>query len=119
MGIQLIDISFRVGDFRMDDVSFEVPAGQYGVLMGRTGSGKSTLLEIITGLKRPSSGRVVVAGLDITRWSAADRAIGLRTPGRRAVHDDVGWGQHCLPATDSPFRIGRLSESRRGTRQAA
>ena len=48
----LVDrLSIRNGEFRLDDVSFEVPSSGYGVLMGKTGSGKTTILEAITGLK--------------------------------------------------------------------
>jgi putative ABC transport system ATP-binding protein len=58
-------------------VSFTVPAGQLVALRGRSGSGKTTLLNIVGGLDRPDSGRVTVAGRDVTAMSERDR-MGLR-----------------------------------------
>lgn len=65
------------GNFALNDVSFELPAGGYGVLMGRTGSGKTTLLESICGLRRINAGRIRIAGDDVTLWPPARRNIGF------------------------------------------
>jgi phospholipid/cholesterol/gamma-HCH transport system ATP-binding protein len=50
----------------LDDVSFEIEAGQAFCLLGRSGTGKSVTLRHIVGLVRPDSGKVVVEGRDIT-----------------------------------------------------
>jgi putative ABC transport system ATP-binding protein len=55
----------------VDDVSFSVPAGQLLLIMGPSGSGKTTLLTIIGGLLRPTSGSVLIDGVDITKLRAA------------------------------------------------
>jgi branched-chain amino acid transport system ATP-binding protein len=49
----------------LDDVGFEVPAGQVVVLLGRNGAGKSTTLKAVMGLVRPSAGQVLFEGTDI------------------------------------------------------
>ena len=49
------------------DASFEVAAGEIFVVMGLSGSGKSTLLRMLNGLLQPTSGRVEIDGVDITR----------------------------------------------------
>ena len=46
-------------------ITFDIAAGEFLALMGPSGSGKSTLLNLIAGIDRPDSGRLVVAGTDI------------------------------------------------------
>src|SRR5713101_3753743 len=53
----------------LDDVSFFVDRGETCVILGRSGVGKSVTLKHILGFLRPDSGRVLVAGEDITDWS--------------------------------------------------
>ncbi len=59
-------------------VSLTVSRGELVALRGKSGSGKSTLLAIIGGLDRPSSGRVEVAGQDVTAMSGDQLALMLR-----------------------------------------
>jgi putative ABC transport system ATP-binding protein len=59
-------------------VSLEVARGELVALRGRSGSGKTTLLSIIGGLDRPTSGRVEVAGHDVTAMPAEGLARMLR-----------------------------------------
>jgi putative ABC transport system ATP-binding protein len=51
----------------LDVPGFALEAGEQAALEGTSGSGKSTLLHVISGIMRPDSGRVEVAGTDITR----------------------------------------------------
>src|SRR5205823_5323220 len=53
------------------DVSLTIARGSVAAIIGVTGSGKSTLVQHFNGLLRPTSGRVVVDGIDV---QAADRA---------------------------------------------
>jgi len=74
--IELRNVRIRSGPFQLNDLELCVPAGGYGVLMGSTGSGKTTLLEAICGLRNVAVGRVLLDGVDVTRWSAGSRGIG-------------------------------------------
>jgi len=74
--IMLDAVTVRSGGFELRDVGFTVPAGAYGVLMGRTGSGKSTLLEAICGLRPVAAGSIRLGDRDVTRLPAAARDIG-------------------------------------------
>ncbi|WP_138513337.1 ABC transporter ATP-binding protein [Rhodoferax bucti] len=58
----------------LDDVSLEVRAGEFLVLVGPSGCGKSTLLDLLAGLTLPSSGRVLIDGKPIT-GPARDRGV--------------------------------------------
>src|SRR5436853_1914849 len=47
-------------------IDFEVERGQFVAIMGASGSGKSTLLGLLAGLDSPSSGQILLDGVDIT-----------------------------------------------------
>ena len=57
----------------LDVPGFVLAAGEQAALEGSSGSGKSTLLHVISGIMRPDSGTVIVAGTDITRLSEGSR----------------------------------------------
>jgi ABC-type lipoprotein export system ATPase subunit len=57
----------------LDVPGFRLAAGEHCALEGKSGSGKSTLLNVIAGILRPDSGRVVIAGIDVTRLDEARR----------------------------------------------
>ena len=77
--LELVDVrkSFAMpGGERVDilDIpSFRLEAGEQCALEGRSGSGKSTLLNVVSGILRPDSGRVVVDSIDVTRLGEAQR----------------------------------------------
>jgi molybdate/tungstate transport system ATP-binding protein len=74
--IRLINICWSAGEFGLRNVNLDVPDGKYAVLMGRTGSGKSSVLEIVCGLRRADSGRVVIDNVDVSMLPPAERGIG-------------------------------------------
>jgi ABC-2 type transport system ATP-binding protein len=68
----------------VNDITFEVGPGVTG-LLGPNGAGKSTLLHLLSGLLRPSAGRVLIEGRPAWRDPGIYRSIGL-VPEREAVH---------------------------------
>lgn len=75
--IRVENLTAHAGTFTITNVSFEVPTGQYGILMGRTGTGKTTILESLCGLKQVAAGKIVLMGRDVTRCKPAERGIGF------------------------------------------
>lgn len=53
----------------LQGISLEMKDGDFAVILGASGSGKSTFLNVISGLERPDSGKVLYDGLDITALS--------------------------------------------------
>ncbi|RDY20588.1 energy-coupling factor transporter ATPase [Criibacterium bergeronii] len=65
----------------LKNVSFEIKTGEFVALIGHTGSGKSTLIQQLNGLIKPTSGSIVINGVDITKQNAklteVRRKVGL------------------------------------------
>ncbi|WP_188583685.1 methionine ABC transporter ATP-binding protein [Azorhizobium oxalatiphilum] len=83
----------------LSNVNLSVPEGAIVGVIGRSGAGKSTLIRLVNGLERPTAGRVVVDGTDITALSEsglreARRSIGMvfqhfNLLARRTAYDNV------------------------------
>ena len=50
----------------LDDIIIEIPDGDFTAIIGHTGSGKSTLIQHLNGLIKPTSGKIIINGVDIT-----------------------------------------------------
>lgn len=77
--IELKNVSFSVndGDSRLDivnNVSLTIPDGKFIVITGPNGGGKSTLAKLIMGIEKPTSGQILLNGVDITNLSVTERA---------------------------------------------
>ncbi len=78
MDVRDITKSLPLGRERIDilkGISFQIMSGEFVSIVGPSGSGKSTLLGIIAGLDNPTSGQVLIDGVDITRMSEGKLAV--------------------------------------------
>jgi len=57
------------------NISLSIPAGEFLAFMGPSGSGKTTLLNLIAGIDKPTQGKILVAGTDVTDLSETELAI--------------------------------------------
>src|SRR5947207_2028545 len=58
----------------LDGVNLEINAGEFAAVVGRSGSGKTTLLDLVGLLLRPTSGRLLIDGVDTGRLKDGQRA---------------------------------------------
>jgi multiple sugar transport system ATP-binding protein len=68
---------FAGGVTAVDDVSLDIGAGEFIVLVGPSGCGKSTLLRMIAGLEEVSQGRVAIGDRDVTDLAPRDRDVAM------------------------------------------
>ncbi len=90
--IRVQELTVTAGSFRLENISFEVPTGQYAILMGQTGSGKTTILESLCGLKSVVGGTIHLMGRDVTSLKPAERGIGF-VPQEGALFATMSVGQ--------------------------
>lgn len=84
----------------LNDVSMELKRGEFVAFGGRNGSGKTTVTRLLMGLEKPDTGRVLLDGEDITKWTPGARShyIGYvfqqpeRQMFRSTVYEEVAFG---------------------------
>lgn len=78
MSLQLEQIGKTVdGESHISDVNLTFEPGSFNVLLGRTLAGKTSLMRLIAGLDKPTSGRVILNGIDVTGVSVRERNISM------------------------------------------
>ncbi len=113
---------YREPDVVLRDLSFDLAQGEFAVLTGSSGAGKTTLLQLITCETRPTRGRVLVGGFDVSALSwrkipQVRRQIGVvfqdfRLLPRRTVAENVGFVLRALawPGARRKERVRRVLE---------
>ncbi|MGA8262630.1 MAG: ABC transporter ATP-binding protein, partial [Arenicellales bacterium] len=74
--IQLIDLSKRFGPFlAVDNISLDIPGGEFFSILGPSGCGKTTTLRMIAGFERPSAGRIILNGENVEQFPPNKRPV--------------------------------------------
>jgi sulfate-transporting ATPase len=119
--LEVHSLTQRFGGFTaLDDVALTVRPGEVVGLLGPNGAGKTTLIDAVTGYVRPTSGKVVLDGVDITAWPPHRRARAGLTRSFQSLElfDDLTVSENLLVASDrrdvaayltDPFLPGRTT----------
>jgi molybdopterin-binding protein len=100
-----------VGDFLLEDVTFEVAQGTYGIVIGPTGAGKTTLVEAIAGLVPITRGRLVLGGSELTHAAPEERRLAIVYQHaylfpHLTVRENVGYGANAQVTIEMLERFG-------------
>ena len=109
MRISTSSVTVRFGAVAaLQDVSLSIASGERRALIGPNGAGKTTLFDVITGARRPTSGRVLLGDADVTRLSTWRRArLGLaRTFQRSALFPTLTTAENLALAVRARMRAG-------------
>ena len=77
LGIENVSKSYKLGKIDvpvLNDINLTINEGEFAAIMGPSGSGKSTLMNLIGCLDRPTSGKILVTGMDISKLSDIELA---------------------------------------------
>lgn len=76
--LQVQQVIKQFGDvFAVDDVSLDIQQGEIFALLGSSGCGKSTLLRMLAGFEKPTSGQILLGGIDIVELAPYERPINM------------------------------------------
>ncbi|MDP9410612.1 MAG: ABC transporter ATP-binding protein [Actinomycetota bacterium] len=76
--VQLENLTKAFGEVRaLEDLSLELEAGEFVSLLGPSGCGKTTALRLVAGFEKPTEGRILLDGKDISRISPNKRNMGM------------------------------------------
>jgi len=109
MTIRVSNLTKKFNDFvAVNDVSFDIDAGETFALLGPNGSGKTTTLKCLVGLTLPTSGKITVDGFDVWRNSRQAKRLMSFLPQRISFSDQLT-GREVL---EFYCRLRRLSPQR-------
>jgi len=75
--IVLAGVTKFFGDLKVVDVDLSIDKGEFFSLLGPSGCGKTTTLRMIAGFEEPTTGRILLAGRDVTHVSSAKRPVNM------------------------------------------
>ncbi len=112
--VRLDRVSRQFGEVKaVDDVSLDIPDGEFFTMLGPSGSGKTTSLRLIAGFDHPTAGRVLLHGEDVTHLPPYEREVNMVFQDyalfpHMSVGENIGYG----------LMIRNVPKPERGTRVA-
>ncbi len=114
--VQLQRVTRKYGDiYAVDDVSLDIYQGEFFSLLGSSGCGKTTLLRMLAGLEMPTSGRILIDGVDVTDMPPYRRPVNMMFQSyalfpHMSVENNIAFGlrQEKLSAEERNERIEQM-----------
>ena len=118
--IELEHVSFAYGDRgpSVQDISFRLEKGEFAAILGANGAGKTTTVRLMDGLLKPTSGRVMIHGVETTKSQVSERAsrVGFlfQNPDRQicknTVREEILFGLRTVRAQDGEENLQARAE---------
>lgn len=99
--IELVGVSKKFGNYQaLHETNMTIKNGEFITLLGPSGCGKTTLLRLISGFEQPDSGRIFIAGRDVTDLPPEKRHLNMVFQSyalfpHMSVYDNVAFGLRC------------------------
>jgi len=122
--IQIRNVSKRFGKVTaVDNISLDIRAGEFFVLLGPSGCGKTTLLRMIAGFELPTEGQILIDGQDMSLVPPNKRPVNMVFQSYAVfphmnVTDNVGYGLRISGVPKGEIR-DRVADARPNVRWAA
>lgn len=105
------------GDFAaVKDVSLNIQEGEIFGIIGYSGAGKSTLIRLLNGLEKPTSGKITIAGKDITKLKGAELRKTRQQIGMIFQHFNLLWSRTVRGNISFPLEIAGVPKKERQKR---
>ena len=116
--IQIKSLGKQFGDFTaVDSISLDIYQGELFTILGGSGCGKSTLLRMLAGFEAPSTGQIIIDGVDISDLPAYDRPVNMMFQSyavfpHMTVAQNIAYGlkKDRLPSAEIDSRVSEMLE---------
>lgn len=114
--VQIQQVSKNFGSvYAVDDISLDIHRGEFFSLLGASGCGKTTLLRMLAGFEKPSFGRIIIDGQDVTNVPPYSRPVNMMFQSyalfpHMTVADNIAYGlkRENMNKTDRDARIKEM-----------